>query len=73
MSNKIKALMETHIGASNLQVDEQSFALGVMALKKEIEHFVENNLKGKRHSDFAEGQDDGLRWVLDHLHYILKD
>lgn len=71
----IESLIEKHLGTSkHMQVDEQSFVFGAFALKLEIEEFIKDRLKGAEHrnGEFCRGQDDGLRWVLDHLEFIFK-
>jgi hypothetical protein len=52
--------------------DELSFMMGVFALKREIDDFIADKLGGERSDVFSKGQDDGLRWVQDHLEYILS-
>jgi hypothetical protein len=32
--------------------------------------FIQKNIQGDRGDVFSKGQDDGLRWVLDHIAYI---
>lgn len=53
--------------------DKKSFEHGTMALKKEIEDFIQDKLKGQRGDAFSMGQDDGLQWVLDHLQFIFDE
>jgi len=73
MSSRIQALIDKHLGTSKYAViDEQSFAFGAFALKLEIEDFVSQMTQGERHGEFQMGQDDGLRWVLDHLEFIFE-
>ena len=55
------------------QIHEESFDMGALALKQELEQFIFQNLKGERIGDFDKGQDDGLQWVLDHLSFIFDD
>jgi hypothetical protein len=52
------------------ETNEQYFFMGAFALRQEIEAFIHEKLQGERISNFDRGQDDGLRWVLDHLEYI---
>lgn len=53
--------------------DKKSFEQGAIALKKEIEEFIQGQLKGDRGDAFSMGQDDGLQWVLDHLGYLFSE
>lgn len=53
--------------------DKASFEKGTMALKAEIEQFIEGQLKGVRGDAFSVGQDDGLRWVLDHIRFLFNE
>lgn len=53
--------------------DKASFEKGTMALKAEIEEFIQTQLKGVRGDAFSMGQDDGLRWVLDHLRFLFNE
>jgi len=53
--------------------DKKSFEQGALALKAEIEAFIDGQLKGERGDAFSMGQDDGLRWVLDHLQYLFTE
>lgn len=69
MNPGIKKLIDTHLG-NGVIIDEQSFSFGAYALKKELETFITKTLEGERTSEFNRGQDDGLRWVLDHLQFI---
>lgn len=59
--------------ASDTDCDIRSFEIGVIALKKELEGFINGQLKGERKTAFAKGQDDGLRWVLDHLSFMFQN
>lgn len=73
MNPMILALIDKHLGVNrNIIIDEQSFTFGAFALKLEIEDFINQRLQGERHGEFQMGQDDGLRWVLDHLEFIFK-
>lgn len=49
---------------------EEMFHAGCLALRQEIENFINDKLKGERGDAFSQGQDDGLRWVRDHLSFI---
>ncbi len=53
--------------------DKASFEKGAMALKAEIEQFIDGQLKGVRGDAFSMGQDDGLRWVCDHLRFLFNE
>lgn len=53
--------------------NKKSFEHGAIALKKEIEEFIEGQLKGERGDAFSMGQDDGLQWVLDHLRFLFSE
>lgn len=71
----IEALIQKHLGTSkHMEIDEQSFTFGAFALKLELQEFINDKLKGEDHrrDEFCRGQDDGLRWVLDHLEFIFK-
>lgn len=73
MESKIHLLMQKHLGTNKyITIDEQAFAFGAFALKLEIEEFINQRLQGERHGEFQMGQDDGLRWVLDHLEFIFE-
>jgi len=53
--------------------DKNSFECGATSLKKEIEEWIKEQMKGKRGDAFSMGQDDGLQWVLDHLRFIFDE
>lgn len=71
MNRGAKALYDKY--AFRSKHDKKSFEQGAMALKAEIEEFIEGQLKGERGDAFSMGQDDGLRWVLDHLRYLFTE
>lgn len=49
---------------------EEMFHAGCMALRQELERFINEKLDGERGDLFSMGQDDGLRWIKDHLAFI---
>jgi len=71
MNRGAKALYDKY--AFRSKDDKASFEKGVMALKAEIEEFIEGQLKGERGDAFSMGQDDGLRWVNDHLRFLFTE
>lgn len=74
MNPGIALLLSKHLGPNaHNQIDEQSFFFGAFVLKLELEDFINSQLQGERMGEFDMGQDDGLRWVLDHLRYIFKE
>jgi hypothetical protein len=71
MNRGAKALYDKY--AFRSKHDKTSFEQGTLALKAEIEAFIDGQLKGERGDAFSMGQDDGLRWVNDHLRYLFAE
>jgi hypothetical protein len=71
MNRGAKALYDKY--AFRSKHDKASFEQGAIALKAEIEEFIEGQLKGTRGDAFSMGQDDGLRWVNDHLRFLFTE
>lgn len=49
---------------------EEMFHAGCMTLREELDTFIDDKLNPGGRGAFAKGQDDGLRWVKDHLRFI---
>jgi len=64
------SFMETPLAKSGNLSHEEMFHAGCLALRAELESFIDDKLKGERVGAFSEGQDDGLQWVKDHLRFI---
>lgn len=58
--------------AKELKVEEL-FYNGALALREELDMFIDEQLKGERGDAFSQGQDDGLRWIKDHLAFIFDE
>lgn len=71
MNRGAKALYDKY--AFRSKHDKKSFEHGALALKSEMEEFINGQLKGVRGDAFSIGQDDGLRWVLDHLEFLFSE
>lgn len=65
-----KRFMSTPLAKSGKLSGEEMFHAGCLTLRAELENFIDDKLKGERGDAFSRGQDDGLRWVRDHLRYI---
>jgi hypothetical protein len=65
-----QSFMDTPLARSVRLSPEEMFHAGCLALRQELEIFIDDKLKGKRGDAFSEGQDDGLQWVRDHLRFI---
>jgi hypothetical protein len=65
-----KSFMETPLAKSGKLSNEEMFHAGCLTLRLELENFIDDKLKGERGDAFSLGQDDGLRWVKDHLRFI---
>ena len=71
MNRGAKALYDKY--AFRSKHDKASFEQGAIALKAEIEDFIQGQLKGTRGDAFSMGQDDGLQWVLGHLQFLFNE
>ena len=65
-----KSFMETPLAKSAKLSSEEMFHAGCLTLRNELDAFITDKLKGERGDAFSQGQDDGLRWVKDHLRFI---
>lgn len=65
-----KKFMSTPLAKAGKLSGEEMFHAGCLTLRKELDSFINHNLKGERGDAFSQGQDDGLRWVQDHLRFI---
>jgi len=65
-----KSFMETPLAKSGKLSSEEMFHAGCLTLRAELDAFITDKLKGERGDAFSQGQDDGLRWVKDHLRFI---
>lgn len=61
------------VGDERMLAMEDIFYAGCSALRIQIERFINDKLQGERGDAFSMGQDDGLRWVLDHLRFIFDE
>lgn len=62
--------MATPLATSKHLSGESMFYAGCLAVRQEIERFIDDKLCGERGDAFSLGQDDGLRWVKDHLQFL---
>jgi hypothetical protein len=65
-----KRFMTTPLAKGGKLSKEEMFHAGCLTLRAELENFIDDKLKGERGDAFSRGQDDGLRWVRDHLRFI---
>ena len=65
-----KDFMATPLAKTGQLSKEEMFHAGCLALRAELDKFISQQLEGKRDNAFGKGQDDGLRWVQDHLRFI---
>lgn len=65
-----KDFMQTPLAKAGQLSKEEMFHAGCLALRSEIDKFINQQLEGERDGAFGKGQDDGLRWVQDHLRFI---
>ena len=49
------------------------FEAGALAIRRHLEYWISNQLRGERGDAFSLGQDDGLRWVLDELEALFNE
>jgi hypothetical protein len=68
--NLYRSFMETPLAKSMELSPEEMFHAGCLALRRELDIFIDDKLKGERGDAFSQGQDDGLQWVRDHLRFI---
>jgi hypothetical protein len=74
MKDLYAAFMQTPLAKLSDLSGEEMFHAGCVALKEELEKFIAQKLQGEEHRTdlFSKGQDDGLRWIKDHLHFIFS-
>lgn len=65
-----KRFMATPLAKTGKLSGEEMFHAGCLTLREELDRFIDDNLEGERGDAFSKGQDDGLRWVKDHLQFI---
>lgn len=65
-----KNFMNTPLAKAGGLSKEEMFHAGCLALRDELEKFIDDKLQGERGDAFSMGQDDGLRWIKDHLKFI---
>ena len=65
-----QSFMETPLAKISKLSPEEMFHAGCLSLRNELESFIDDKLKGERGDAFSQGQDDGLRWIKDHLRFI---
>jgi hypothetical protein len=64
------SFMSTPLAKATKLSSEEMFHAGCLTLRAELENFIDEKLEGERGDRFSEGQDDGLRWVRDHLRFV---
>lgn len=65
-----KRFMSTPLATAGRLSGEEMFHAGCLALRAELDSFIDDKLQGERGDAFSMGQDDGLRWIKDHLKFI---
>ena len=76
MKKLYKEFMATPLAQTGQLSREDMFHVGCTALRDEIMRFIDDNLESENESalgQFSMGQNDGLRWVKDHLEFLWEN